>query len=241
MKVFRIISIILFATIGSNCLAQDFPTWMDEVEFKRGSSNTESFQFNSPSGPVDPETGTNASLKSRSPGKLFQKPNLPDFSKLREKAIKAEASRKASDTLEFDNNINFARNNKEKLERTRADLLSLLKDVTDPIEKNKLNQEKETIDKKLNAIEKLFEIVGTGNGNIAKSLTQLTNREYQQAMQLQKLIFGRPSETKNIKPPEPLFKDKNNQKPKAKSNTRSFYRPGKVKSFYLEERNKEKD
>ncbi|MGM0600380.1 MAG: hypothetical protein ACQETH_11275 [Candidatus Rifleibacteriota bacterium] len=212
---------------------------MDDVEFKRGSSNTDNFQFSTPSGPIDPETGANSPLKSKSPGKMFKKPELPDFSKLREKAIKAEAERKASDTLEFDNSINFARENKDKLEKTRNDLMSLLKNVTDPTEKNKLNQEKEAIDKKLDAIGKLFNIVGSSKGNMVKNLSQLTDREYKQALQLQKLIFGRPSETKDIEPPKPLLQNNNNQPNKTKANTRNFYRPGKFKSFYLEKRNKE--
>jgi hypothetical protein len=242
MKVLRILSIILLTSFASYCPAGDFPAWMDEVEFKRSpSSETKDFQFNTPSGPIDPETGANSQLRGKSPGKIFKRPELPDFSKLREKAIKAETARKASDTLEFNNSINFARNNKEKLEKTRTDLLSLLKQVTDPIKKEKLTHEKKAIDNKLDAIGKLIDLVGSGQGSMAKSLSQLTDQEYRQALQLQKLIFGKPSETKDIVPPKPLFKTDNKPSIKNKSSSQNFYRPGRFESFYLEKRNKEKD
>ncbi len=219
----------LFFVAGNMVAAEDFPAWMDEVEFK--SSSSSQFQLNDPMAPVDPETGAAAPLESSKTSQRFKKPKLPDFSKLREKAIKSTTEKKASDTLSLQHTIEFSEKNRDRLVKNRDDLQSLLKTITDPVEKESLSEEKELLDKKINAAAQLLELINSGKGNLAGQLSQLSESDFNQAMQLQQMIFGRPSQQK--------FVPQNNGKAKKQEPSRQFYKPtSRFKSFFIESKQK---
>lgn len=219
----------LFFVAGNMVVAEDFPAWMDEVEFK--SSSSSQFQLNDPVAPVDPETGAAAPLESSKTSQRFKKPKLPDFSKLREKAIKSTTEKKASDTLSLQHTIEFSEKNRDRLVKNRDDLQSLLKTITDPVEKERLSEEKALLDKKINAAAQLLQLINSGKGSLAGQLSQLSESDFNQAMQLQQLIFGRPSQQKFVPP--------NNVKAKKQEPSRQFYKPtSRFKSFFIESKQK---
>lgn len=220
MKISFFVSLFLIFA-GSLCLAGDFPAWMDEVDFSRSAAET-----SPPIGPTDPETGRVAEFERSS--KQNYRPKLPDFSKLREKAIKATIERKASDSLSLQNTISFSEQNREKLQQSRDQLIQLLQTITDPIEKHKLTEEKNLIEQKLDAAARLLELINNEKGNISENISQLSESDFNQALKLQQLIFARPASMSKEKPKEKS----------AKPPQRNFHKPGKFKSFYLEEKEK---
>jgi uncharacterized phage infection (PIP) family protein YhgE len=214
---------------GSMAYAEDFPAWMDEVEFK--SSSSSEFQLNGPMAPIDPETGSAATIESSKTSQKFNKPKLPDFSKLREKAIKSTTEKRASDTLSLQHSIEFSAKNRDRLVKNRDDLQNLLKTITDPVEKERLSEEKELLDKKINAAAQLLQLINSEKGNLAGQLSQLSESDFNQAMQLQQLIFGRPSQQKFVPPKARTIKK---QEP-----ARQFYKPtSRFKSFFIESKQK---
>lgn len=201
--------------------AGDFPAWMDEVEFKSGQK-----ELATPQAPLDPETGQAANFESR---KGSYRPKLPDFSKLREKAIKATSEKKASDTASLSNTISFSEENRQKLEKSRTDLEDLLKTITDPGEKERLTSEKMALDRRIEAASQLLQLIGNQKNDIAAAVSQLSEEDFAKALELQKLIFGRPSEQKKPAGARPVKTDP----------ARQFYRPtSKFKSFYTESKEK---
>jgi hypothetical protein len=50
------------------------------------------------------------------------------------------------------------------------------------------------------------------------------------------MIFGRPADVKQLTPPEPLLKDETPKSERTQNNR--AYRPGKIKSIYLENKRK---
>ncbi len=201
--------------------AGDFPAWMDEVEFKPVQK-----ELAQPQAPLDPETGQAAGLES---GRGRFRPKLPDFSKLREKAIKATSEKKASDTANLSNTIGFSEENRQKLEKSRTDLEELLKTITDPGEKERLTSEKVALDRRIEAASQLLQLIGNHKSDVASAISQLSEEDFAKALELQKLIFGRPSDQK-----------KTGEARSAKNDpSRQFYRPtSKFKSFYTESKKK---
>lgn len=230
LKLCMILGLVGLAVCHSGALSgADFPAWMDEVEFK--SSSSSQFQLNAPMAPIDPETGAAAPLESSKTSQKFKKPKLPDFSKLREKAIKSTTEKKASDTLSLQHTIEFSEKNRDRLVKNRDDLQDLLKTITDPGEKERLSEEKDLLDKKINAAARLLQLINSGKGNLAGQLSQLSESDFNQAMQLQQMIFGRPSQQKFARP---TTKPQKKQEP-----SRQFYKPtSRFKSFFLESKQK---
>lgn len=91
---------LMVVLVNSAAFAQkvnDFPSWMDEVDFSKSRANT-SAAFG---GPIDPSTGETTTLESKRGNKF--KPNLPDFSELRKKATKTEQEGFTSTEIEETN------------------------------------------------------------------------------------------------------------------------------------------
>lgn len=210
-----------------------FPDWMDEVEFKSNAKTSQEFQFN---GPIDPETGRESTLGGSSKG-IFKKPKLPDFSKLREKALKAKLAQREADAPMFKDTISFSEKNQPKLQESSDQLRDLLKTITDPIEKKKVANEKDQLDNKLGAMAKLYQLIGNNPANLKNSLANLTDADYKQALDLKKMIFGKPSDFKETSPAKHDSGEKK-IKPLKSSKKERFYRPKKLKSFYQESRDK---
>ena len=85
-----ILLMLLVISFPSFSQTNNFPGWMDEVNFERKTS------FSDFNGPVDPETGKTSTLEPKR-GRGF-KPKLPDFAELRKKATKVETET-GSDTV----------------------------------------------------------------------------------------------------------------------------------------------
>jgi hypothetical protein len=232
---FYILFFLLLLALPIEVISQDFPDWMDEVEFKRPATDR-AFEFSGPSAPLDPETGQSSGFSSTNKTGLFKKPKLPDFTELRKKAIKATLERKASDSLMFEDSIDFTAENRQKLQNSSQDLHALLKTITDPLEKKKLSEEKAAIDQKLSAMEQLLNIIGPGKASLSDNLSRLSEADYRKALELQRMIFGRPADVKQLTPPEPLLKDETPKSERTQNNR--AYRPGKIKSIYLENKRK---
>jgi hypothetical protein len=232
---FYILFFLLLLALPIEVISQDFPDWMDEVEFKRPATD-KAFEFSGPSAPLDPETGQSSGFSSTNKTGLFKKPKLPDFTELRKKAIKATLERKASDSLMFEDSIDFTAENRQKLQNSSQDLHALLKTITDPLEKKKLSEEKAAIDQKLSAMEQLLNIIGPGKASLSDNLSRLSEADYRKALELQRMIFGRPADVKQLTPPEPLLKDETPKSERTQNNR--AYRPGKIKSIYLENKRK---
>ncbi len=96
----KVISVVfVFLLINMSVFAQSsFPSWMDEVDFNRKSTNI-SFD-----GPIDPETGKTSTLDVKR-SKNF-KPKLPDFAELRKKSTKVEMDTSSNTVTLVDNNTN---------------------------------------------------------------------------------------------------------------------------------------
>ncbi|GAB4279030.1 MAG: hypothetical protein Kow0029_22680 [Candidatus Rifleibacteriota bacterium] len=205
---------------------------MDEVEFRHDNSPNQSFSFSGPSAPVDPETGDASPLENKIDKGIFKKPKFPDFSKLREKAAKSSKEQRDFDSEKLQTAFESSETQKTELEKDRNKLIELLKTISDPVEKAKLVSEKANIDQKLDAIEQLIKIFGNSSGSFQSRLSQLTDQEFKQALELQKLILGRPSDQKaKSAPPNTQAANDNGFTPQKKQR---FYKPGKFNSFYLE-------
>lgn len=222
MKTIATVLALLTIVLPSLAQSESFPAWMDEVEFKRQGS-VEQVEFNQLKMPIDPETGQPTTSTSSSVSQKFKRPALPDFSKLREKAVKVSRQKKEKDGKAIEQSLKKAPEQQKHLLQSRDHLNGLLKTLTDPQEKTDVELQRKQIDEKLNALEQFITMLNHGKQNLSQSITNLSNEDFSQALELQKLIFGKPSQSKI-----PATANKN------KSKESQFYKPGKFKSFYLE-------
>ncbi len=222
MKTIVTILALLAIVLPVAAQGDGFPDWMDDVEFKRQGS-VEQIEFNQLKMPIDPETGQPTTSTSSSVSKKFKRPALPDFSKLREKAVKINSQKKEKDSKKIEQALSRVPEQQEQLLKSQNHLNSLLKTLTDTEEKADVEQQKKQIDEKLNALEQFVNLLNHEKQNLSQSLTNLSNEDFAQALELQKLIFGKPSQSK-----------KSSAKKNRKAKQNQFYKPGKFKSFYLE-------
>lgn len=217
---------------------QKFPAWMDEVEFSSPSRQG----FSEPAMPIDPSTGQPATAN---PQKRGFRPELPDFSKMREKAMKIEMEKKqkAIDNLEQSHSMSVR--NLEQLRRNKADLERLLAANPGDGERMHLLQGLKDIDERIKISEELLSLIGAENNATkpAQTIASLTADQFKRALQLQKQLFP-PENDKEIRRPDPpsaltktdklpVLSDEEIEANAAKRRHRP-YRPGRIKSFYLE-------
>jgi hypothetical protein len=230
MKTIATILALLTIVLPVFAQSESFPDWMDEVEFKRRGS-VEQVEFNQLKMPIDPETGQPTTSTSSSVSKKFKRPSLPDFSKLREKAVKSNRQAKEKDSQKIAQALSRVPEQQKQLVKSRNHLSDLLKTLTDTDEKADVEQQKKQIDEKLNALEQFINLLNHEKQNLSQGITNLSKEDFSQALELQKLIFGKPSQSK-----------KSAAKTNRKARQNQFYKPGKIKSFYLEsQQNKQQE
>lgn len=226
-----------FLCLAPGALAQQkFPAWMDEVEFK--SSNSRQNQgFNGPQAPIDPATGQQSPI-SRPANSAFGKPNLPDFRKMREKASKAGFEKSRADSLQ---NIQKFRENKSSLETLLAanpgesERHELLKGIGD------LDQKIALSDEFIRLLDK-----NTSQSGLASAVASLTDAQFDRIRELQQLLFPPGGNQPIVQTPTRQIIVNQSQQPKVVAaddekepteeelRQRSIYRPGGIKSFFLE-------
>lgn len=235
---------LFFLSMTGSAQTSKFPAWMDEVDFSAPAPG-EKAGFNSPQGPVDPSTGQATTIES-SKSSVFNKPKLPDFSKLREKAIKSELEKKASDSNQLEQSYSVSLKNLEQLQTSKQKLDTLLAANPGEDERHQLLKAIGEIERKLNLSNELVKLMGSDGvvPDLAKAVASLTPEQYQKALQLSKQLFQNSGTGGEITPPKSLFPefkapakaDKNGNdgddeeyEPRPRT-----YRPGQIKPFYQE-------
>lgn len=249
---------ILFFMAAAVCCSgqQKFPDWMDEVELKSDSAKQ---GFNEPEAPIDPSTGQ-PSPGSRPPGSIFGKPKLPDFSKMREKAIKTELERRAAAEGDLEGSYSASINNIDSLKAEKAKLETLLAASPGQNEKQQLLAGIGELAKKLALSEEFIKLLDqNSSGTRQTPVASMTAAQFNRAIELQSLLFpGKPrltsgksnkienqspqkttaSSTEQILTPVPHTAsdtDKTADEADTEEEARlKPYRPGQIKSFYLE-------
>lgn len=225
---------------------QKFPAWMDEVSPDNKASVK--VGFNEPAAPIDPSTGQ-PSATPRPPGSAFHKPNLPDFSKMREKAIKAELEKRLAADGELENSYSASISNLDQLKEKKTNLETLLGANPSDNERNLLLSGLGELSKKLALSEEFIKLLGqdTGQAGQRTPVASLSSTQFNRAIEIQKLLFPGSSKKRALTnlPPNKSAKGKSGVEPETgedydrepteeeliKART---YRPGGVKSFYLE-------
>lgn len=243
--------LILFVTLifsSAQAQQQKFPDWMDKVDF---STDKDSGQSPEPLPPIDPSTGQ----PSGSPEKTFKfgKPKLPDFSKLREKAIKAELEKKANEDNQLEQVLSGSIKNTELLQKHKNDLETLLKTAADENERHLILKAIGETEQKIKLCNELSGIIGD---NSAASQSQnlvasLTPEQYRRAAEIKQQLFPGSSKTFSINQPASLFPQyippKKPQNDKTEDDEEEYqpkprdYRPGRIKSIYLESKQQKKN
>jgi len=208
---------------------------MDEVNFESSSDNR--IEFNEPSNPIDPKTGKSSSIK-RDKNKFFSKPKLPDFTKLRQKALKAKIEKNSSGTIDLNHNINFSIKNLSNLKISEQSLDEQIRRAASDILKNTLLTQKHNLTNKIKALEEIKDLLAKQNAkdvNEVKS-PQVTDR----INQLSSFIFNVMKPQKNtLEVPKPISIETNEGF--SHSIPKRFYKPKPFKSFYQESKEKEKE
>lgn len=235
----------MFFCAGSNVILaqQKFPAWMDEVDTKPANIQG----FNEPSSPIDPTTGQPAEERVRRKG---FKPDLPDFKKMREKAIKAEMEKKNNDANSLEKSYSISVQNLEQLNSSKARLEQLLAANPGSNERLQLLDGLKDIENKIKLSEELLALINCDNasGTPKQAIASLTANQFDRAMALQKQLFSnKPMTAGKIARPNPPsgLEDidtvkKNSAENDAEIEARAAqkrhrpYRPGRIKSFYLE-------
>lgn len=223
---------------------QQFPTWMNEVQFERKNSN---MSFSEPTAPVDPATGQSANNTSKV-GRGF-KPKLPDFSKMREKAIKAEFEKRAAAEGELENSYSASIKNLGALKQDKSRLETLLAANPGENERHQLQAAIGELTRKLALSEEFIELLNKKEpGTTGSQTASLTPAQFGRAIELQQLLFpgsrkknagsppaqpARPAAnaSKTAQPTEFDYDREPTDEELAKARE---YRPGKIKSFYHE-------
>ena len=251
------IIILFFAASAVCCFGQQkFPAWMDEVDMKSDSNRQ---GFNEPEAPIDPSTGQ-PSAGSRPPGSVFGKPRLPDFSKMREMALKTELERRAAAEGDLEGSFSASISNIEALKTEKAKLESLLAASPGQNEKQQLLAGIGELAKKLALSEEFVKLLDQNStGSRQTPVASLTSTQFDRAIELQNLLFpgksrqkagntgtiesqapqkSTASSTEQVSAPAQMAAS-GSAKTDAETDTEDEprlkpYRPGQIKSFYLE-------
>ncbi len=225
---------------------QKFPEWMDKVDFSTDKSIQQSPE---PAPPVDPSTGQ----PSASPEKTlkFGKPKLPDFSRLREKAIKAEFERKTKEDNQLEQVLSGSIRNTELLQKHKNDLEALLKTAADEKERHMILKAIGETEQKIRLCNELSDIIAENNpaSQSTNLVASLTPEQYRRAADIKQQLFPVGSGTFSISQPASLFPQYIPPKKTQKDNPEDEeyqpkprdYRPGRIKSIYLESRQQKKN
>lgn len=243
-----LILILPFFSLNSAAYAQgnSFPEWMDKVNFSPDPAMQQSPE---PAPPIDPSTGQPSDLPEKS--KKFGKPKLPDFSKLREKAIKSELERKAQDDNQLEQTLSGSIKNAELLKKHKTDLEALLATAAGESDRHQLLKAIGETDEKIRLCAELTGIISDKNATESRNLVaSLTPDQYRRASEIRKKLFPAASGTFTISEPTSLFPQY--KAPVAKDDTKKnedeeeflprprTYKPGGIKSIYLESKQQQK-
>lgn len=236
-KIHAVFSILLTFLLTTCVYAKEptFPKWMDEVNFNTNNNNK--INFNEPSSPIDPETGKPSPIKSNE-NRFFRKPRLPDFKKLRQKALKAKMEKNSSGTTQINPRINLSIKNLSNLKKSEQSLDEQLRRAASDILKRTLISQKNKLSNKIKALEEIKSILARQN---AKSISEIKSpRIMNRINQLSSFIFNimKPHK-KTLEVPKPITIETNQGF--SHSIPKRFYRPKPFKSFYLESKEKEKE
>lgn len=246
-----IIAMLFCANVRADETMTNFPAWMNQAD----QQSTGKQGINEPSMPIDPATGQPATESTRS--KNF-KPQLPDFKKMREKAIKLEMEKKSDAIGSLEKSYSISVKNLEQLKGNKSDLERLLAANPGANERLQLLEGIKEIENKIKASEELLSLIGGNNasGTPGQAIASLTAEQFDRAMKLQKQLFSKePKKAGAIKvparpePPKGLNSqtgdatgkesDEEIEARAAKLRHRP-YRPGRIKSFYLESKEAQK-
>lgn len=236
-----------FCLYGNASAQQKFPAWMDEVE-PEGANSKETQGFNEPMAPVDPSTGQQSGL-NRPAGSVLGKPRLPDFSKMREKALKAELERRASATGELKESYNASLTNLDQLKKSRNQLETLLSANPGENGRHQLLKGLGDLDQKIALSEEFLKLLGgpSAQAGVAPAVASLTSSQFDRVKQIQQLLFPQLKSTVSS-PVQPAAAEKASPAPFAARTEQSeeaepteeelrrarTYRPGRIKSFFIE-------
>ncbi len=221
---------------------QKFPSWMDEVELRKPAANA---GFNEPAAPVDPATGQ-PSTSSKGPGSAFGKPKLPDFSKMREKAIKAEFEKRAAAEGELENSYSASVKNIDQLKNEKGRLETLLSAGPGDNERQQLLAGIGGLAQKIALSEELIKLLSQGGEANAKvPVASLSSAQFDRAIEIKKLLFPDshkatpvsvpvPAKAATNAEPEPQAVDHDREPTEEELIRARQYKPGRIKSFYKE-------
>jgi len=237
-------SIIISADSAVYAQQISFPGWMDKVDFSADKSNKQSPE---PAAPIDPSTGKPSEMPERS--KKFGKPKLPDFSKLREKAIKAELERKTTEDNQLEQTLSGSFKNAGLLKKYKADLEALLTGAAGESERHRLLKAIGETEEKIKLCNELSNLLADNNPIARNNLVaSLTPDQYRRASEIRKKLFPAASGTFSIRPPASLFPEY--KAPAAKTEESQDdeeylpkpreYKPGRIKSIYRESKQQKK-
>jgi|GEM_PF-1221546 len=260
----KVILISYFMMLAAGGIAQQkFPAWMDEAG--ASDSKTVTQGFNEPAAPVDPSTGQPSGI-GRPPGSVMGKPVLPDFSKMREKAIKAELERRVGSEGELESSYSASISNLDQLKNDKSRLESLLAAAPGANERQQLLAGLGELSKKLALSEEFVRLLGQNGqaGSSTQQVASMSAAQFNRAIELQRLLFpgkranratgvAKPVVQGNLAMPATNIAtttvdqnaatatesaeaaDKGEEERRVET-----YRPGKIKSFYLESKKAQK-
>ena len=221
---------------------QKFPSWMEEVELRKPAAQN---SFNEPTAPIDPATGQ-PSTNSKGPGAAFGKPKLPDFSKLREKAIKAEFEKRAAAEGELENSYSASVKNIDQLKSEKSRLETLLAAGPGDNERQQLLAGIGGLAQKIALSEELIKLLSqSGDPNAKIPVASLSSAQFDRAIEIKKLLFPGSHKaaplpfkapTKATKAVEsgPQAVDHDREPTEEELIKARQYKPGRIKSFYKE-------
>ncbi len=233
------IQLLCLATGSQTAAQQKFPDWMDEVKFDANARQG----INEPLMPIDPATGKAAEAR---PPRAGFKPELPDFSKMREKAMKMEMERKQKDAGSLEESYSLSLKNLDQLKAGKSRLELLLAANPGENERLQLLNGLKDIEDKIRASEELLQLIGNASATPGQAIASLTADQFERAVKLQRQLFP---DSKGIKTPTPPARaaaltpvpetDEEIEARAAKMRHRP-YRPGRIKSFYRESKEAQK-
>ena len=232
---------------------QKFPAWMDEVGTSDNKATTQG--FNEPAAPIDPSTGQPSGI-GRPPGSVMGKPDLPDFSKMREKAIKAELERRVASEGELESSYSASISNLDQLKSDKSKLESLLAAGPGANERQQLLAGLGELSKKLALSEEFVRLLGQNGqaGTSTQPVASMSAAQFNRAIELQRLLFPGSRANRATGVAKPIAHITSQATDTASTTTEhrvasitesaavadederrvDTYRPGKIKSFYLE-------
>ncbi|HNS08999.1 MAG TPA: hypothetical protein PLK58_04485 [Candidatus Rifleibacterium sp.] len=221
---------------------QKFPSWMEEVELRKPAAQN---SFNEPTAPIDPATGQ-PSTNSKGPGAAFGKPKLPDFSKLREKAIKAEFEKRAAAEGELENSYSASVKNIDQLKSEKSRLETLLAAGPGDNERQQLLAGIGGLAQKIALSEELIKLLSqSGDPNAKIPVASLSSAQFDRAIEIKKLLFPgshkaaplpfkAPTKATKAVESEPQAVDHDREPTEEELIKARQYKPGRIKSFYKE-------